>query len=187
VAQTTPPPQSDLEPIKPQANRNPNLQLPQSSASQTLQNQLQDAIKRQGGGSYSTQGRLPGGSSGQGPSANAQVQILSPTQGVDFNSYIQRMLDSIRRNWYAIMPQSALLGDKGVVWVTFTINPDGSIQADDPALQRTSDKEPLDHAAMSSIRASNPFDPLPAQFHGPNMKFGIIFLYNLPLDYLNNH
>jgi TonB family protein len=79
-----------------------------------------------------------------------------------------------------------MLGDKGIVYVTFTVNPDGSIQAQDPELLRTSDKEPLDKAAMSSIRASNPFEPLPKEFRGPNMKFGIVFLYNLPLDYLNH-
>jgi outer membrane biosynthesis protein TonB len=188
-----PPPQqaqqpqpSQLEPIKPQPNHL-NLQLPTSSPGELLRQQEEDAIKRQNqGGSYSTGGRLPGGAGAQGPSANAQVRTLSPTEGVDFNSYIQRMLDTIQRNWYAIMPQSAMLGDKGIVYVTYTINPDGSIQAEDPELQRTSQKEPLDKAAMASIRASNPFEPLPKEFHGPSMKFGIIFLYNVPLESLNH-
>jgi TonB family protein len=106
---------------------------------------------------------------------------------VDFNSYIQRMLEAIRRNWYSVMPQSAMLGDKGVVYITFQINPDGSIQASDPSMERTSGKPPLDNAAMSSIRASNPFEPLPKEFHGPYMRFGIFFLYNLPVEYLNSH
>jgi outer membrane biosynthesis protein TonB len=48
---------------------------------------------------------------------------------------------------------------------------------------RTSGKDPLDRAAMSSIRASNPFEPLPSQFKGPEIELRFIFLYNLPLDY----
>jgi hypothetical protein len=177
---------SQLEPVKPQPNHL-NLQLNNSSPGELLRQQEEDAIKRQNQGGYSTGGRIPGGSAGpQAPSTNAQVQILSPTEGVDFNPYIQRMLNTIYRNWIAVMPQSAFLGDKGIVYVTFTINPDGSIQSDDPELQRTSQKEPLDKAAMSSIRASNPFEPLPREFHGPSMKFGIVYLYNVPIESLNH-
>jgi hypothetical protein len=36
---------------------------------------------------------------------------------------------------------------------------------------------------MSSIHASNPFEPLPSEFHGPYIRLRIVFLYNLPLDY----
>ena len=129
---------------------------------------------------------MPGGPPGQnGPSMGNSVQILTPTQGVDFNPYIQRMLATIKRNWEAVMPQSAMMGDRGVVLLTFQINPDGSVQVSDPVMERSSGKEPLDSAAMSSIRASNPFEPLPHDFHGPFMRFGIYFLYNLPLDYIN--
>jgi TonB family protein len=182
VAQNLPTPPSQLEPIKPQ-NNHMNLQMPNSSPAQLLHQQELDAIKSHAGQGYSMQ--VPS-TRGQGPPINAQVQTLSPTEGVDFNPYIQRMIETIRRNWYAVMPQSAMMGEQGVVYVSFTINPDGSIQPQDPDLLRTSSKEQLDRAAMSSIRASNPFEPLPRQFHGPNMKFGIIFLYNLPLDYLNH-
>jgi TonB family protein len=115
------------------------------------------------------------------------VQILSDTQGVDFNSYIQRLLATLKRNWYAVMPESAMMGDKGVVYTTFVINPDGSVPQEEPTLERTSGKEPLDAAAMSAIRASSPFEPLPPQFHGPNLKLRIIFLYNIPVADLNSH
>jgi TonB family protein len=189
VAQNTPPQSSQLEPIQPHPNNRLNLQLPDTSPGQTLQQQMQDAVKRQGGGSYSTQGRLPTGPGGPGagPSVGNQVQVLTPTEGVDFNSYIQRMLNTIYRNWMSVMPQSAYLGDQGMVYVTFQINPDGSVSASDPQLERTSGKPPLDNAAMSSIRTSNPFEPLPKEFHGPYMRFGIFFLYNLPRDYMNSH
>ena len=112
-------------------------------------------------------------------------QILSDTQGVDFSAYIQRLLASLRRNWEVVMPESARMGDNGVVYTTFTIYPNGSVQAPDPNLERTSGKEPLDKAAMSAIHASNPFEPLPSQFHGPYLKLRIIFLYNPTPEQLN--
>ena len=103
-------------------------------------------------------------------------QILTPTEGVDFNSYIQRLLATLKHNWYAVMPESVYLGDKGIVSITFKINRDGSVPAPDPNLERTSGKEPLDNAAMSAIRASNPFEPLPSQFKGRIIELRIIFL-----------
>jgi TonB family protein len=115
------------------------------------------------------------------------VQILSDTQGVDFNPYIQRLLASLKRNWEAVMPESARMGDRGIVFTTFQVNPDGSVSPPGPDLERTSGKEPLDNAAMSAIHASNPFEPLPTQFHGPYLRLRIAFIYNIPLEQVNLH
>jgi hypothetical protein len=181
--QPTPAP-SQLEPIKPNPQQNPNrlnLQLPQTSPGKAIQDQLQDAIKHSGGGIQLPGGDIPRGGGGQGMQPGAQ--ILTPTEGVDFTSYIQRLLATIKRNWYAVMPESAMMGEKGMVSTTFQINRDGSVPSPDPLLERTSGKEPLDNAAMSSIHVSNPFEPLPSEFHGPYIRLRIVFLYNLPLDY----
>jgi len=181
----TPTPQpSQLEPIQP-APRTPNqlnLHLPSATPGQEIQNQLQDAIKRgSSGGIQVPDGRgIP--RAGGGPGMGNGVQILTDTQGVDFNSYIQRLLATLKRNWEAVMPESAELGDKGMVFTTFQINRDGSVPSPDPALERTSGKEPLDNAAMSAIHASNPFEPLPSQFKGQFIRLRIVFLYNLPPD-----
>jgi outer membrane biosynthesis protein TonB len=183
--QQTQPAPSQLEPVKP-APQNPNhlnLDLPSAN----LHDQLQEAIQHAPGGGVQVPSaggelpRTPGGSGGPGMTPGAT--ILTPTEGVDFTSYIQRLLETLRRNWYAVMPESAMLGDKGVVSTTFQINRDGSIPSPDPQLERTSGKGPLDNAAMSSIHASNPFEPLPAEFKGPYIRLRIVFLYNLPLDY----
>jgi TonB family protein len=111
------------------------------------------------------------------------VAILTPTEGVDFNSYITRLLALVKRNWYAVMPESAMMGDKGIVVLTFHINRDGSVPMPEPVLERTSGKPPLDSAAMSSIRTSSPFEPLPQQFKGPYIELRFIYFYNLPVDY----
>lgn len=182
--QTQQPAPSQLEPIRPQPNSRLNLQLPQASPGQAIQDQLHDAIERNtGGGLQVPGGDVPRGPGG-GPGMGQGYQILTDTQGVDFSSYIQRLLASLKRNWYYVMPQSAIMGDRGMVYTTFQINRDGSVPAPDPILERTSGKEPLDVAAMSAIHTSNPFEPLPAEFKGPYIRLRIVFLYNVPPDQL---
>jgi hypothetical protein len=184
--QPTQPTPSRLEPIAPvtPSPNHLNLNLPQASPGRAIQDQLSDAINHAGkqGGVYSAPG-IPG--QGGGPGMGQGAQILSDTQGVDFSAYITRLLATLRRNWEVVMPESARMGDNGVVYTTFTIYPNGSVQAPDPNLERTSGKEPLDMAAMAAIHASNPFEPLPSQFHGPYLKLRIIFLYNPTPDQLN--
>jgi TonB family protein len=182
---TTPTP-SQLEPVKPQKPQTGHYNFNLPSSNQSLQDQLQDAIRHQSGGPvYSAPSGgsgLPRGSGGPGgPGMQPGVSILTPTQGVDFSSYIQRLLATVRRNWYAVMPESALMGDKGIVMITFHINRDGSVPMPDPFLERTSGQEPLDAAAMSAIRTSSPFEPLPAQFKGPDIQLRFVFFYNLPI------
>ena len=186
--QPTQPAPSRLEPIQPPTPQNQNhlnLQLPQSSPGKALEDQMQDAIRRGAnrGGIYSGGRSAPGGG---GPGEGAGVKILSDPQGVDFSNYITRLLAALKRNWLAVMPESAKW-DKGVVFTTFQIYPNGSIAASDPELERTSGREPLDNAAMSAIHASNPFEPLPPQFHGPFLKLRIAFIYNIPVEQVDLH
>jgi outer membrane biosynthesis protein TonB len=186
--QPTAPAPSRLEPIQPAspAPSRLNLQLPQSSPGRALQDQIQDAVRKNaGGGTLYTPGDNWGGGGGLRGSPGMQpgVAILTPTQGVDFNSYITRLLALVKRNWFAVMPESAMMGDKGIVALTFHINRDGSVPMPEPVLERTSGKPPLDSAAMSSIRTSSPFEPLPQQFKGPYIELRFIYFYNLPVDY----
>ena len=71
-------------------------------------------------------------------------------------------------------------GDRGIVVLTFRIMRNGDVAVGDPVIQRNSGKEPLDRAAFSSIRASNPFEPLPPQFSGPYIELRYTYLYNIP-------
>lgn len=103
--------------------------------------------------------------------------ILSDTMGVDFGPYLARVVYTVRRNWYAVIPESARLGQKGRVGIVFEILKDGSV----PQLRlvASSGFEPLDRAALISIRASNPFPPLPEEFTGNHLVLQFIYLYNL--------
>jgi len=160
-----------------------NLGLPHSTPGKLLDDQMQTAAHEGHGQAPIYGGGIPGSGGSHGPGAGTGVEILSDTQGVDFSDYITRLLAALRRNWEAIMPESVRMGEQGVVFTTFSVNPDGSVSVPDPTLERTSGKEPLDNAAMGAIRASNPFEPLPKQFHGPFLRLRIVFLYNVrPAD-----
>lgn len=110
------------------------------------------------------------------------VQMLTPDQGVDFSGYLSKVVSRVRQNWYAIMPLSARLGDRGRVIVDFKIMRDGTVPLPDTFLRSTSGKDPLDSAALKSIRNSSPFDALPAAFQGPYIELRFVFSYNLPLQ-----
>jgi TonB family protein len=80
------------------------------------------------------------------------------------------------------MPPSVELGDRGIVVLTFRIMRDGSVPSVEPIIRANSGKEPLDRAAVSSVRASTPFEQLPAQFTGPYIELRYTYLYNIPLE-----
>src|SRR6202158_5442503 len=117
----TPKPPLKLE--SPEEQPRPNsLLLPKNSPGRSIQDSMREASKMNaprpigGGGQIPTRG-VPGGG-GQG-SAYAGIQILTPTEGVDFNDYLARVYQSVKRNWFAVMPSSVELGDKGVVSLQF--------------------------------------------------------------------
>jgi TonB family protein len=124
---------------------------------------------------------LPGGGGRGGGKGQvgAGIEILTDTQGVDFNDYLRRIYFIVKNNWYAVMPPSVSLGDQGVVSLQFRIMRDGNVPDGMPVQVFGSGKEPLDRAAYSSIRASNPFPPLPAQFTGPYIELRYTYYYNL--------
>jgi hypothetical protein len=164
-----------------------SLLLPKSSLGHSLQDSIRESAKMNapsaigGGGQIPNNSGLPGGG-GQGAAYGA-MEMLTPTEGVDFSNYLQRVYVTVKRNWFAVMPESVRLGDKGVVSLQFRIMRDGTVPANEPATVHTSQKEPLDRAAVSSIRASNPFEPLPRAFSGPYIELRFTYYYNLQPDY----
>lgn len=194
VAQADPPPvQPKPDVVKPalkldipeMPKPSSNLKLPPNDAS--VSSAMRDlpappsANSRAIGGGGRISGRGPG-QSGSGGTAYGGLEMLTPDQGVDFNSYLQRVYIKVKQNWFAIMPESVELGERGIVVLTFKIMADGSVPSAEPVINRNSGKEPLDRAAFSSIRTSNPFEPLPSQFHGPYIELRYTYLYNIPLD-----
>ena len=181
-----PPPSKLLLPSEPTAQPNPklNLGLPSGPPGKQMQDQIQDAIKRSPGGTtYGGDSTIQGGNGrgggGHGPGAGTGMQILTDTEGVNFDSYMRRLHDIVLKNWSAVLPESYYMGDKGIVVITFHIDRDGSIHVTEPVLERTSGKEALDRAVLAAIRSSVPFEPLPSQFKGPFIELRAAFSYNI--------
>lgn len=185
-------PQSSARLERPDAPKKSNgLVLPDLSPGKALHESLQQAMKGHsapsiGGSSPLPQnpaegGGSPSGGGGQG-TAGAAIEMLTPDEGVDFNNYLARVYASVKRNWFAVMPESVRLGDRGRVTLQFKIMRNGSVPQAEPYLVATSGKEPLDRAALSSIHASNPFEVLPSAFSGPYIELRFTYLYNLPLS-----
>jgi outer membrane biosynthesis protein TonB len=164
-----------------------SLLLPKSSLGHSLQDSIRESAKMNapsaigGGGQVPSNSGLPGG--GGQAQAYGAMEMLTPTEGVDFNDYLHRVYITVKRNWFSVMPESVRLGDKGVVALQFRIMRNGSVPDGEPVRLAGSGKEPLDRAAVSSIRASNPFEPLPPQFSGPYIELRFTYYYNLQPDY----
>lgn len=110
------------------------------------------------------------------------IQVLSPTHGTDFKGYLRVLEASVQRNWFVVMPESALMGKKGIVTLVFHIQPDGKLLADDPKFRSVSGRDAFDEAAVESIRNSAPFGRLPAGLQSRNLALKVVFYYNLPID-----
>jgi TonB family protein len=166
-----------LEDVKPPGGSSgPRLDL--GTPGDAIRQSLQAAARGRGTGGILGAGDSTGQLANLNPNFSTEGPIiLSDTKGVDFGPYLARVVYTVRRNWYAVIPEAARLGQKGRVAVVFEILKDGSV----PQLRLvgSSGLEPLDRAALSGIRASIPFPPLPEEFTGNHLVLQFNFLYNL--------
>ncbi|MBI4164116.1 MAG: TonB C-terminal domain-containing protein [Acidobacteria bacterium] len=186
-----PPPEENKEqaklhlydvPQRPAGGGKSPLQLSTTSPGDAIRQSLEAAAR---GRAAAGSGEGPGDSPLQfrnfDPSFSTEAPIiLSDTMGVDFGPYLARVVFNVRRNWYSMIPVAAKLGQKGRVAIVFEILKDGSV----PQLRLIagSGSDPLDRAAVASIRASNPFPPLPTEFTGEHLVLQFTFLYNLGFE-----
>jgi hypothetical protein len=126
--------------------------------------------------------RHPGGGSersgGGGPLNFGGVDILSDTQGVDFDPYIRRLLADIYRNWLPLIPEEAKppLSAKGEALIRFSLGPDGRIIG--MHLDGSTNDDAINRSCWGSITSEGQFPPLPSQFHGPKLELRIHYYVN---------
>jgi TonB family protein len=105
------------------------------------------------------------------------VDILTDTMGVDFGSYLQGALRTVKQNWYKLAPPSARAPRmmQGQVSIEFAILRSGKIAG----MKRveSSGDVPLDKAAWLGISDSR-LPPLPAAFSGEYLGLRFHFVYN---------
>jgi len=108
----------------------------------------------------------------------SSLELLSDPKGVDFKPYMIRVLASVKKNWLAVMPESARLGQRGQTQIQFAVNRDGSVPK--LVIASPSGTQSFDRAAVAGVSASNPFPPLPSEFQGLQIRLQLTFTYNAP-------
>jgi TonB family protein len=149
-----------------------------STPEEAMRQTMQEAARNRTYGGITGPGDSP--AQFNNPNSNFSTQgpiILSDTRGVDFGPYLARILMIVKQNWYAVIPESARLGQQGRSAIVFEILKDGSVPQ--ISLVGSSGHVALDRAALASIRASIPFPPLPQEFTGRHLVLQFNFLYNM--------
>lgn len=122
-------------------------------------------------------GQMPG-QPGSTPRQASSLELMSDPMGVDFKPYLIRVLAAVRRNWFAVIPESARYGRRGKVVIQFAISRTGSVPK--LVIVMPSGTEAFDRAAVAGVSASNPFPPLPTEFRGDQIRLQLAFSYNMP-------
>lgn len=177
------------EPSKPNPFQNPGQiagvkRGPEDGRIPAMQRQSVDELMRQSiQDSSGTSGQmvtdLPSQTNPLEPQSQigSSLELLSDPQGVDFRPYLKRILAIVRRNWFAVIPESARFGRRGRTLIQFSISKDGRVPK--LVISSPSGAEALDRAAVAGISASNPFPPLPSEFKGDVIRLQFAFSYNM--------
>jgi outer membrane biosynthesis protein TonB len=150
--------------------------------SQNPADQLREAMRGASHNPGSGVSSLPaGGGLSRHPGAGSGgVEILSDTQGVDFNSWLQRWHHETERTWDPLIPDEVNppILKTGVVVIRFKVLPNGRLMDGSMVLEGRSGDTGLDRAAWGALTGSN-YPPLPREFHGPYLELRAVFLYNM--------
>ncbi len=148
---------------------NPALRAPKATIGDVASN-----AGRAGGGGG---GVFSNGDNGD-PASVGNMQLLSDPQNVDFKPYMLQVLNVVRRQWFAVIPQIARTGRQGIVVLQFSVDRRGGVPK--LVIADTSGIVAFDQAAVASVSASNPFPPLPTEYKGAEIRLQLAFSYNVP-------
>jgi TonB family protein len=140
---------------------------------------VQDVIHdlaRGGGGQGSVEGAPELPLPGQAGITPQLPELMSDPMGVDFRPYLFQILARVRKNWFAVIPESARLGNRGLVELQFIIDRNGDVPK--LVIATPSGSEALDKAAVAAVSASVRFPPLPNEFKGQQIRLQFEFKYN---------
>jgi hypothetical protein len=177
VAAPQPNPQIALEPQRPSpVPARPSFALPSQNPADRLRDAMRDSARNHGQGDSGVQG----GQLNQHPGAAGGAQILSDTQGVDFDPWLRKVVEETQRTWDPLVPEevNAPLYKRGEVEIVFTVLPNGRLQPNSMILAGRSGDVAMDRAAWGSITGSD-YPPLPREFHGPYIQLRFRFMYNV--------
>jgi outer membrane biosynthesis protein TonB len=171
--------QSPIEAPHPQAvPARPNFAMNSENPSDALRNAMKNAARDHGAGT----GNLPsrGGLAMHPGAGSGGVQILSDTQGVDFNNWLIHWHRETERTWDPLIPDEVNppISKSGQSMIRFKVLPSGRLMEGSMVLEGSSGDVALDRAAWGALTGSN-YPPLPRDFHGPYLELRAWFLYNM--------
>jgi hypothetical protein len=176
-----PAPEAQVEAPRPAAvPARPNFAMGSQNPDDQLREDMRAAARNPGQGGAGNLGsgglpRHPGAGSGG-------VEVLSDTQGVNFDSYIRHTVIETERTWDPLIPDEVNppLNKSGLVQIRFKILPNGRVMEGSMVLEGRSGETAIDRSAWGAIQGSN-FPPLPKEFHGPYLELRYLFLCNTDL------
>jgi len=174
-----PAPEAQVEAPRPAAvPARPNFAMGSQNPDDQLREDMRAAARNPGQGGAGNLGsgglpRHPGAGSGG-------VEVLSDTQGVDLNSWLQRWHWETERTWDPLIPDevNAPILKSGMVAIRFKVLPNGRLMDGSMVLEGRYGDVALDRAAWGALTGSN-YPPLPRDFHGPYLELRAFFLYNM--------
>jgi hypothetical protein len=157
----------------------PNFAMNTLNPGDQLREALRGASRNPGMGS----GRPSSGGGGLAmhPGAGSGgLQILSDTEGVNFNSWIQHWHRETLHTWDPLIPDEVNppILKSGQLMIRFKVLPSGRLMDGSLVLETRSGDVALDRAAWGSLTGSN-YPPLPRDFHGPYLELRALFMYNM--------
>jgi len=125
-------------------------------------------------------GPLQSNSAPNNPQARSgTIEMLTDTEGIDFNAYIHSLYKSVKKSWFANMAPSVQLGQQGKNAVQFRVLRDGTVPEDYLKLVYSSEKKDLDEASLQAVRKAAPFSRLPEKYSQPFIELRMTFSYNV--------
>ncbi|MFZ1084022.1 MAG: energy transducer TonB [Terracidiphilus sp.] len=156
----------------------PSFAMNSENPADALRDAMKNAARDHGGGT----GNLPshGGLSMHPGAGTGGVQILSDTQGVDFNNWLIHWHRETERTWDPLIPDEVNppISKSGQLMIRFKVLPNGRLMEGSMVLEGSSGDVALDRAAWGALTGSN-YPPLPRDFHGPYLELRAWFLYNM--------
>lgn len=110
---------------------------------------------------------------------NGPLDVLTDTKGYDLHPYlIEKLLPTIRRNWYNLIPEVARppIMKKGHVTVEFKLSRNGKLT--DIRVKASSGDVSLDRAAYQGVAYSGQLPPLPSDYQCRDVSLRLHFYYN---------
>ena len=149
---------------------------PNFGSTPSVSQAMKDALNAPRGGGVDFGDHSSHSGRGSSPLNLGGAEVLSDTQGVNFNPYLKRILADIYRNWLPLIPEEVQppLSKEGQAYVRFTILPDGTIGA--MYLDGSTHDQAINKSCWGSITTEGQFPPLPKEFHGPNLELRIHYI-----------